>query len=154
MDKGENARMASFVGALAIADLVKSTLGPKGMGKLLTLDSRRTGTRRCPPSWPLPQPTALYCPARAGTRMGRTGTRAPATELSHGKSFRGTCPAKCSAGLTGWELLDCRAALQFFAGGIAGLPLALGIPGLLPARDTRAASRACVQGRLDPVLHS
>ena len=33
VDKGENARMASFVGALAIADLVKSTLGPKGMGK-------------------------------------------------------------------------------------------------------------------------
>eukprot|EP00879_Flechtneria_rotunda_P004896 GHRR01005170.1.p1 GENE.GHRR01005170.1~~GHRR01005170.1.p1 ORF type:complete len:533 (+),score=185.87 GHRR01005170.1:234-1832(+) len=33
--KGENARMASFVGALAIADLVKSTLGPKGMDKIL-----------------------------------------------------------------------------------------------------------------------
>lgn len=30
-ERGENARMASFVGALAIADLVKSTLGPKGM---------------------------------------------------------------------------------------------------------------------------
>jgi len=35
VDKGENARMASFVGALAIADLVKSTLGPKGMDKIL-----------------------------------------------------------------------------------------------------------------------
>ena len=35
MDKGENARMASFVGAMAIADLVKSTLGPKGMDKIL-----------------------------------------------------------------------------------------------------------------------
>jgi chaperonin GroEL (HSP60 family) len=34
-DRGENARMASFVGAIAIADLVKSTLGPKGMDKLL-----------------------------------------------------------------------------------------------------------------------
>eukprot|EP00878_Enallax_costatus_P002574 GHUV01002756.1.p1 GENE.GHUV01002756.1~~GHUV01002756.1.p1 ORF type:complete len:532 (+),score=161.55 GHUV01002756.1:257-1852(+) len=33
--KGENARMASFVGAVAIADLVKSTLGPKGMDKIL-----------------------------------------------------------------------------------------------------------------------
>lgn len=33
--KGENARMASFVGAIAIADLVKSTLGPKGMDKIL-----------------------------------------------------------------------------------------------------------------------
>ena len=30
-ERGENARMSSFVGALAIADLVKSTLGPKGM---------------------------------------------------------------------------------------------------------------------------
>ena len=29
--KGENARMASFVGAIAIADMVKTTLGPKGM---------------------------------------------------------------------------------------------------------------------------
>jgi len=27
--------MASFVGAIAIADLVKSTLGPKGMDKIL-----------------------------------------------------------------------------------------------------------------------
>ena len=36
VDKGENARMASFVGAIAIADLVKSTLGPKGMDKILS----------------------------------------------------------------------------------------------------------------------
>lgn len=35
IDKGENARMASFVGAIAIADLVKSTLGPRGMDKIL-----------------------------------------------------------------------------------------------------------------------
>lgn len=35
VNKGENARMASFVGAIAIADLVKSTLGPKGMDKIL-----------------------------------------------------------------------------------------------------------------------
>jgi hypothetical protein len=33
--QGENARMASFVGAIAIADLVKTTLGPKGMDKIL-----------------------------------------------------------------------------------------------------------------------
>ena len=33
--QGEMARMASFVGAIAIADLVKSTLGPKGMDKIL-----------------------------------------------------------------------------------------------------------------------
>jgi chaperonin GroEL (HSP60 family) len=30
VDKGENARLSSFVGAIAIADLVKTTLGPKG----------------------------------------------------------------------------------------------------------------------------
>ena len=30
-EKGEHARLSSFVGAMAIADLVKSTLGPKGM---------------------------------------------------------------------------------------------------------------------------
>lgn len=30
VDKGDNARLSSFVGAIAIADLVKSTLGPKG----------------------------------------------------------------------------------------------------------------------------
>ena len=35
-DKGEMARMQSFVGAIAIADLVKTTLGPKGMDKILT----------------------------------------------------------------------------------------------------------------------
>ncbi len=35
LQKGEGARMASFIGAIAIADLVKSTLGPKGMDKIL-----------------------------------------------------------------------------------------------------------------------
>jgi len=34
-EKGEYARMSSFVGAMAIADLVKTTLGPKGMDKIL-----------------------------------------------------------------------------------------------------------------------
>lgn len=34
-DAGELARMQSFVGAIAIADLVKTTLGPKGMDKIL-----------------------------------------------------------------------------------------------------------------------
>lgn len=33
--KGEDARLASFVGAISIADLVKTTLGPKGMDKIL-----------------------------------------------------------------------------------------------------------------------
>eukprot|EP01084_Bolivina_argentea_P035344 65577_1 len=35
VDKGANARLSSFVGAIAIADLVKTTLGPKGMDKIL-----------------------------------------------------------------------------------------------------------------------
>jgi len=30
-ERGENARLSSFIGAIAVADLVKSTLGPKGM---------------------------------------------------------------------------------------------------------------------------
>jgi T-complex protein 1 subunit beta len=34
-EKAENARLASFVGAIALGDLVKSTLGPKGMNKIL-----------------------------------------------------------------------------------------------------------------------
>lgn len=39
-EKGENARMSSFVGAIAIGDLVKSTLGPKGMDKILQSQSK------------------------------------------------------------------------------------------------------------------
>ena len=38
--KGEQARMASIVGALSIADLVKSSLGPKGMDKILQSTGR------------------------------------------------------------------------------------------------------------------
>mmetsp|Transcript_23993 Transcript_23993/g.77445 ORF Transcript_23993/g.77445 Transcript_23993/m.77445 type:complete len:366 (-) Transcript_23993:37-1134(-) len=38
--KGEQARMSSIVGALAIADLVKTSLGPKGMDKILQSSSR------------------------------------------------------------------------------------------------------------------
>jgi len=34
-DRGENARLQAFVGAMAIGDLVKTTLGPKGMDKIL-----------------------------------------------------------------------------------------------------------------------
>ena len=41
VDKGEQARMNAFVGAIAIADLVKSTLGPKGMDKILQSISDR-----------------------------------------------------------------------------------------------------------------
>mmetsp|Transcript_21786 Transcript_21786/g.28170 ORF Transcript_21786/g.28170 Transcript_21786/m.28170 type:complete len:531 (+) Transcript_21786:107-1699(+) len=35
INKGENARLSSFVGAIAVADLVKTTLGPKGLDKIL-----------------------------------------------------------------------------------------------------------------------
>jgi len=42
-ERGENARMASFIGAVAIADLVKSTLGPKGMDKILQSMGRGQG---------------------------------------------------------------------------------------------------------------
>eukprot|EP00911_Craspedida_sp_UC1_P001674 UC1_evm1s1269 len=34
-EKAENARLSCFVGAIAIGDLVKSTLGPKGMDKIM-----------------------------------------------------------------------------------------------------------------------
>ncbi len=34
-EKAETARLSSFVGAIAIGDLIKSTLGPKGMDKIL-----------------------------------------------------------------------------------------------------------------------
>lgn len=34
-DKGDTARLQAFIGAIAIGDLVKSTLGPKGMDKIL-----------------------------------------------------------------------------------------------------------------------
>lgn len=34
-DKGEHARMQYFVGAIAVGDMVKSTLGPKGLDKIL-----------------------------------------------------------------------------------------------------------------------
>ena len=38
--RGEQARMSSIVGALAISDLVKTSLGPKGMDKILQSVSR------------------------------------------------------------------------------------------------------------------
>jgi len=42
VEKGENARMTFFVGAIAISDLVKSTLGPKGMDKILVGTGRNS----------------------------------------------------------------------------------------------------------------
>jgi T-complex protein 1 subunit beta len=48
-ETGEIARLASFVGALAVSDLVKSTLGPKGMDKILQSMASRPPARprRC-----------------------------------------------------------------------------------------------------------
>ena len=43
VNKGENARMASFVGAIAIADMVKTTLGPRGMDKILQSVGEQSG---------------------------------------------------------------------------------------------------------------
>jgi len=45
-EKAEIARMSSFIGAIAIGDLVKSTLGPKGMDKILVGMGRNEGTVR------------------------------------------------------------------------------------------------------------
>jgi len=39
-EKGENARLSNFIGAIAISDLVKTTMGPKGMDKILQSTSR------------------------------------------------------------------------------------------------------------------
>uniref|UniRef100_A0A8C7BMR2 T-complex protein 1 subunit beta n=1 Tax=Neovison vison TaxID=452646 RepID=A0A8C7BMR2_NEOVI len=38
--RAETARLSSFIGAIAIGDLVKSTLGPKGMDKILLSSGR------------------------------------------------------------------------------------------------------------------
>ena len=42
-EKAEIARLSSFVGAIAIGELVKSTLGPKGMDKILVGMGRNDG---------------------------------------------------------------------------------------------------------------
>ena len=42
-EKAETALLSSFVGAMAIGDLVKSTLGPKGMDKILYGMGRNEG---------------------------------------------------------------------------------------------------------------
>ncbi|CAH1980704.1 unnamed protein product [Acanthoscelides obtectus] len=43
-EKAEIARLSSFVGAIAIGELVKSTLGPKGMDKILVSSGRNAGS--------------------------------------------------------------------------------------------------------------
>ncbi|XP_058806997.1 T-complex protein 1 subunit beta [Phymastichus coffea] len=42
-EKAEIARLSLFIGAIAIGDLVKSTLGPKGMDKILVSSGRNAG---------------------------------------------------------------------------------------------------------------
>merc|ERR1712165_283312 len=42
-EKAETARLSSFVGAMALGDLIKSTLGPKGMDKILWGMGRNEG---------------------------------------------------------------------------------------------------------------
>lgn len=42
-EKAETARLSSFIGAIAIGDLIKSTLGPKGMDKILVAHGRGAG---------------------------------------------------------------------------------------------------------------
>jgi hypothetical protein len=42
-EKAETARLSSFIGAIAIGELVKSTLGPKGMDKILLCEGRNEG---------------------------------------------------------------------------------------------------------------
>lgn len=45
-EKGEMARLSSFVGAIAVAELVKSTLGPRGMDKILQPQSTEGGNEK------------------------------------------------------------------------------------------------------------
>lgn len=45
-EKAETARLSSFVGAMAVGELVKSTLGPKGMDKILWGMGRNEGQVR------------------------------------------------------------------------------------------------------------
>jgi T-complex protein 1 subunit beta len=44
-EKAEVARVSSFIGAITIGDLVKSTLGPKGMDKILVSMGRNEGMK-------------------------------------------------------------------------------------------------------------
>jgi T-complex protein 1 subunit beta len=45
-EKNEQSRLSAFVGAIAVADLVKSTLGPKGMDKILQPMSDEGGNNK------------------------------------------------------------------------------------------------------------
>ncbi|KAK7072697.1 T-complex protein 1 subunit beta [Halocaridina rubra] len=43
-ERSETARLSSFVGAIAVGDLVRSTLGPRGMDKILVAMGRNEGS--------------------------------------------------------------------------------------------------------------
>lgn len=45
-DKGEMARLSSFVGAIAVSELVRTTLGPRGMDKILQPQSIEGGNEK------------------------------------------------------------------------------------------------------------
>lgn len=62
-EKGENARLSAFVGAIAVGDLVKSTLGPKGMDKILQSASVSCGGDVDPP------PSFCYAIANGGVTL-------------------------------------------------------------------------------------
>lgn len=68
--------MSSFVGAIAIADLVKTTLGPNGMDKILQSVSLRSLSPCCfaIPSLRLffPLPFVLSCSKLLGENVKRT----------------------------------------------------------------------------------
>ena len=42
-EKSETARLSSFIGAITIGDLVKTTMGPRGMDKILISVGRENG---------------------------------------------------------------------------------------------------------------
>ncbi len=45
-EKGELARLSSFIGAIAVSELVRSTLGPRGMDKILQPQSTEGGNEK------------------------------------------------------------------------------------------------------------
>ena len=47
-ERSETARLSSFIGAIAVGDLVKSTLGPGGMDKILVAMGRSEGKSSAP----------------------------------------------------------------------------------------------------------
>ena len=71
--QGDQARLSSFMGAIAIADLVKTTLGPKGMDKILQSVRREARARRPrrPPSRPPHRPPPPPFPAPGLQPVGR-----------------------------------------------------------------------------------